>query len=273
MAYNLKLETWMDTGICDARIDNTDISSSGKKETIIDDREGFRIEIQALRLKMYSLMKELCNLTNDREKYLEYKKLEEDTRQKVKKVFWEPPVLIDGVDIGDDNDGKEDRTIRPNIFIAYYVYPELLIEEEWDDCFEHALKRLWLDWGGISTIDKKDKLFCNEYTGENNRSYHRGDSWFWLNCLAAICMHRLDKKLGKTIGFTNDKHIGKYKIAVDKIIDACCEEILFKGFIGHHAELSSAKELRAEGCLCQAWSAAMFIELINEVYFNHLKEF
>jgi glycogen debranching enzyme len=241
--------------------------SSGQMHCV-DGREGFRIEIQALRLKMYALMKELCKLTGDK-KHSEYERLEKNTKEAVKKVFWEPPVLIDGT----DSEGKEDRTIRPNIFIAYYIYPELLKLEEWDECFEYTLKRLWLSWGGLSTIDKRDKLFYDEYTGENNKSYHRGDSWFWINCLAAICMHRLDNDLGKTIGFTNEKKIGKYKIAIDKIIDACCEEILFKGFIGHHAELSSAKELRSEGCMCQAWSAAMFIELINEIYFNHLKEF
>lgn len=227
LTYNRALETWMDTSCRD------------------DTREGFRIEIQALRLGMYKFMKELCRMTKDREKYREYEKLERDVRKLVKENFWKPPLL---------KDGKSDETIRPNIFIAYYVYPELLTKEEWEKCFDYALHKLWLEWGGIATIDPDNELFCDEYSGENNRSYHRGDSWFWLNNLAGICLLRLNGK--------------KYKQKIEAILKASCEEILYKGFIGHHAELSSAKELRAEGCLCQSWSAAMFIELVDEAYFE-----
>ncbi|MBT4823839.1 hypothetical protein HOL83_06665 [Candidatus Woesearchaeota archaeon] len=238
LAHNRKLETWMDTSYKD-------------KE---DFREGFRIEIQALRLKMYKLMKEISKLTKDKAKYQEYEKLERNTRDIVKKKFWKSPVLIDGIDEKD----KVDKTIRPNIFIAYYVYPELLSNKEWEKCFDNALIKLWLDWGGLSSIDTKNKLFCDEHTGENNKSYHRGDSWYWINCLAAVCMQRLGKSLKKK----------KYEKYISKITDACCEEILFNGIIGHHAELSSAGELSSKGCLCQAWSSAMFVELIEESVFN-----
>ena len=96
-------------------------------------------------------------------------------------------------------------------------------------------------------------------------------------------MHRLDnelmrkspvrKKIVKNISMEKKREKRKYDFYIDKIIDASSEEILFKGFIGHHAELSSAKELRSEGCLCQTWSSAMFIELINEVYFKKITEF
>lgn len=85
----------------------------------------------------------------------------------------------------------------------------------------------------------------------DNRSYHRGDSWFWINNLAAICMHRLDKK--------------KYQQQIKFICEASMKDILFNGIPGHHAELSSASELRSEGCLSQAWSAATFIELVHEL--------
>ena len=58
----------------------------------------------------------------------------------------------------------------------------------------------------------------------------------------------------------------KFKKNIQKIIDASTEEILWKGCIGCHAELSSAKELRSEGAFNQAWSNAMYIELIDEVF-------
>lgn len=247
LAHNEKLETWMDTSVGD------------------DTREGFRIEVQALRLNMYRLMKELAKMTDDKPKHEEYKKLEQDIKGLVKESFWMDPLLRDGI----DSNYKNDDTVRSNIFIAYYVYPELLSTEEWDRCFEYSLKKLWLRWGGVATIDRDSKLFCEEYSGEDNKSYHRGDSWFWINCIAAICMHRLDDEMMK---HKKNKE-RKYRKYIETVIDACCNDILFKGFIGHHSELSSAKELRGEGNLCQAWSAAMFIELIYEAYFKDVENF
>ncbi|MBW2991816.1 hypothetical protein KY345_01180, partial [Candidatus Woesearchaeota archaeon] len=161
----------------------------------------------------------------------------------VYKNFWNMKYL---------DDGKDDFTVRPNIFLAAYAYPDILRKEKWLQCFKYIIPELWLDWGGFSTIEKGHKLFTPEYTGEDNKSYHRGDSWFWINNYAAIALNRLgDSKL---------------KPKIDKIIEASCEEILWKGIIGCHGELSSAKELRSEGCWSQLWSNASFIELVNEIY-------
>ena len=114
------------------------------------------------------------------------------------------------------------------------------------------MKSLWLEWGGVSTIDKKNPEFHSISTGENPASYHCGDSWYWINNLAAICVNRLDKRL--------------FRDYINKIINASTHEIIYLGIIGHHAELSSAKKQTAEGCLAQAWSAAMYIELVDELY-------
>jgi len=199
-------------------------------------RDGFRIEIQAMQLSMYRLMYEL---TNNRI----YRELEYSLKKEVMDKFWNKKYFADGLN---------DFIIRPNIFIAAYIYPELLTKKEWITCFDNALKSLWNNWGGVSTIDKNNPLFRPEHTGENNESYHNGDSWFWINNLAAIVLYRLNKK--------------RYKKYINKILEASTKEILWQGAIGHHAELSSSKELRSEGCLAQAWSAAMYIELINEIY-------
>jgi len=215
---NDKLETWMDT------------------EFENDVREGIRIEMQALRLNMYRLMLELTQ--NNK-----YKILENLLKNKIRQRFWNGKVLADGLN---------DLTIRPNIFIAAYVYPELLSNKEWEICFDNALKAIWLDWGGLATIDKNNPLFTNESTGENIKSYHRGDSWFWMNNLAALTMNRINKN--------------KFKKQIQKIIEASTEEILWKGCIGCHSELSSAKELTSKGCFNQAWSNAMFIEMVDGVF-------
>jgi glycogen debranching enzyme len=219
------LESWMDT--------------SYKS----DNRGGFLIEIQALELAMYKLMQFLCTITQNHPKYEAYKNLEEATKKKVRQEFWKSPELYDG---------KNDPTIRPNIFLAYYIYPDLLTTEEWTKCFDNAIEKLWLNWGGFSTIDKKHPLFSERYTGENNKSYHRGDSWFFINNIAAICLYRVDSE--------------RYKDKIAKILEASTEDLLFRGTVGHASELSSAEEQRPEGCLCQAWSAATFVEMVYELH-------
>ncbi|MEK6808578.1 MAG: amylo-alpha-1,6-glucosidase, partial [Nanoarchaeota archaeon] len=217
LAKNNSKETWMDT------------SFEG------DDRSGFRIEIQALRLFIYRFM---FNLTNESK----YKSLELSLKRLVMKNFWNGKYLADGLN---------DWTIRPNTFIAYYLYPDLLDKSEWADCFKNSLKYLWLDYGGVASISKSHRLFTPSHTGEDTKSYHRGDSWFWINDLSAIAMYRVDKK--------------KFERFIKRIITASKNEILYSGAIGRHAEVSSANELKSQGCLMQTWSSAMFIELVKEV--------
>jgi glycogen debranching enzyme len=205
------------------------------KETWMDslERSGARIEIQALVLaacKLYRLLKS-------------EHPLEQKLKVRVKESFWQDGYLSDGAD---------DDTVRPNVFIAAYAYPELLSKKEWLQCFDFVLPRLWCDWGGLSTVDKNDASFVSTHTGENSKSYHSGDSWFWINNLAAIVLFAFDKK--------------KYKSYIQHVLKASTHEILYEGACGHHSELSSASELKSEGCLAQAWSAALYIELLEELF-------
>ena len=215
---NSELETWMD--------------SAHENDT----RTGFRIEMQALRLNMYRLMFEI---TRDNK----YKSLENMMLSKVLQTFWNGNSLADGMG---------DFTARPNVFIAAYVYRHLLSNEDWEKCFDNIIPKLWLDWGGFSTIDKSHHLFVDYDTGEDSRSYHRGNSWFWINNMAAIVLHKLNKE--------------KYSDKIQKIVSASADEILWKGCIGCHSEISDAKELSSKGCFSQAWSNAMFIEMVDEVF-------
>lgn len=219
LIYNGPKETWMDTDV------------DGQ-----DTREGARIEIQAFQLAFYKLLHQLSGKS-------EFLDMLNALKDKVRQKFWNGTMLADGLD---------DFTIRPNIFLAYYAFPEILTSEEWKKCFDSALEKLWLDWGGLSTIDKGNRLFSPWHTGENNRSYHRGDSWYWINNLAALSMHRLDKD--------------KYSYQIKKILDASTSEILWSGAIGSHAEVSSASRMESKGCLSQAWSIGTYIELVNEMY-------
>jgi glycogen debranching enzyme len=217
---NQPLETWMDTSYGD------------------DVRDGYRIEIQALWLSMLKLSNYLDELLKHKPTY---KTLEKNTREKVKSEFFTGEIL---------KDGSNDNTIRPNVFLAHYIYPELLFNEEWEKVFDNSLSKLWLEWGGLSTIDKSSNLFCDRYSGENNKSYHRGDSWFFVNNIAAISLKRINFE--------------KYKEKIEKIISASGKDMLYHGVIARPSELSSAIELTADASLHQLWSAATFIELANE---------
>ncbi len=239
-ALSLKQQTWMDSL----------------------DRSGVRLEIQALRLNIYQLAYSLTN----KKKYLI---LEQRLVEKVKQKFYnsaigklqgsvrsagsynnlinknrkKKKILIDGW----DKEGVLDETLRSNVFLAFYIYPDLLDKEEWKNCLENSLPRLWLEWGGISSLDRKNKMFHRLHTGEIADSYHQGDSWFWVNNLSGIVLDQIDKSF--------------FQLYSHKILKASSDDILWQGIIAHHSELSSAECFQAQGCLAQAWSSAMFIEL------------
>lgn len=225
----------------------------GMQESWMDtkaaDRGGACIEVQALFLAMLKLHSELSKTTKSKQIF---KGFEKDFRESVRDEFFREGYLIDCMNQAVHEGGsKANGAIRPNIFLAYYLYPELLSKAEWKQAFDNALKFLWLDWGGLTTISHTDPKFCAEYTGENDISYHNGDSWYYINNYAAIAMHRLDSSY--------------YEKQISRITHASRNELLFSGFIGCASELSSAKQERSEGCLSQAWSNASFIELMHEL--------
>ncbi len=208
-----------------------------EKETWMDsiDRTGERLEVQALKLNMLKLA---FNLTKDSS----YKVAENSLKFKVKEKFWNGEILFDG---------SNDQTIRPNIFLTAYIYPELLEKKEWQTCFDNALKALWLPWGGVATIDKNSPYFHKKHTGEISLSYHSGDSWFYLNNLTAIVLQKNNPE--------------RYRAYIDKILEASSKEILLLGAVGCHSELSSSENLTSEGCYSQAWSNALFVELVQQL--------
>lgn len=217
LVTNRPLETWMDT------------------EHQGDVRSGSRIEIQALTLAMYRFA---ALLTEDQS----WSAKEESMKERVRAEFWHNDSLFDG---------KDDPTIRPNLFLAAYVYPELLKKTEWERCFDIALEKLWLEWGGLATIQTDHPLFQNHYTGQDNRSYHRGDSWYFVNAFAAIALQRCNAR--------------KYQKFISAISQACANDICELGAFGAASEVSSAAEQKSHGCWSQAWSNAVFVELCHEL--------
>ncbi|RME54619.1 hypothetical protein D6777_03300 [Candidatus Woesearchaeota archaeon] len=189
-------------------------------------RSGALIELQALRLNFY-------RVAGKRE-------LEQELKQKVRELFLFKNYL---------KDSPQDETIRPNIFLAHYYYPDLV--DDWLPCIKKVLPKLWCKWGGVSTLDKNNPSFHKEHTGIDSKSYHSGDSWYYLNNIAAMVMLNVSKK--------------EFKDKINAIIDSSCHDILWSGILGHHSSQSSAGKQSSSGTLCSSASASTFIELINSL--------
>lgn len=220
-------ETWMDTSHND------------------DGRSGFRIEIQALYYAVYDALITLGKSVDNPQttKLLEEQKF---FKENIRKYFFINGKLIDGF-----NEAR-DEAHRPNVFLAGFVAYDLFSDEEWKKIILEHLEHLLMPWGGISTIEPTHPLFKSRYTGQTNESYHRGDSWYFINNIAAVLMHKVDSRL--------------FKDAIDLIAQASATDILDLGWAGHGSEVSSAQEQEAHGCLAQAWSVATYLELMKQLF-------
>ncbi|NJL43755.1 MAG: hypothetical protein HC945_00300 [Nitrosarchaeum sp.] len=220
LVWNAPLETWMDThgGFGDVR-------------------DGACIEIQALTVATLRTVKVLCKLTGSKEDR-RFRSFEQELLENVRSRFVQGDVLADRL----RPEGSPDFTPRPNMFLAAYAAPELFGPRMWKVFFRKVLPELWLEWGGLASIGRRSTLFHAAYAGQDNRSYHRGDSWYFMNNLAAFVLHRLDRY--------------EFREYVERIRAASVEDLLAQGWIGCSSEVSDAKARSARGCLAQAWSAA-----------------
>ena len=224
LIYSGKKETWMDT----------DYNDSG--------RQGYCIEIQALTLAMIKTLRGLSLLTNTKS-IKRYRDIETKLLLNTRKKFYKNGMIADYI-----TDKDKCFVQRPNIFLARYVYPHLFSNEEWKKAFEFALEKLWLNWGGLSSIDKTNENFTPTHTGITNKSYHRGDSWYFINNITATQLFDVDKNY--------------FAVKIRMLFDASIKDLFFTGVIGGCAEISSAAQQTSEGCLNQSWSSATLIELL-----------
>ena len=226
LVYSGPKETWMDTEGPDG----------------IDVRSGARVEIQALYLAALELKIKLRKFFEDDDSVSKWTHNLNKKKYLVRKQLVEDDVLCDGFDNG------LDFTLRPNVFLACYAFPGLVSRSQWVKTFDRVLDACWLDWGGLSSIDKRHELFCAVHTGIDNRSYHRGDSWFFVNNIAALAMIFVDKK--------------RFSSKINMLKNASLTELFESGAEGFCAEISSANSLTSKGCLSQAWSSATLLELL-----------
>ncbi|MEK7494003.1 MAG: amylo-alpha-1,6-glucosidase, partial [Patescibacteria group bacterium] len=216
---------------------------NGPKETWMDTeyhgsgRAGARIEIQALTLAMFRFA---GALTDDKAYFLK----EAELLRAVRAAFWDGNALADGAG---------DTTQRPNIFLAHHFYSDLLLRHEWERAFISALDVLWLPWGGIASIAPTHPLFCGVDRGcdDQNRSYHHGDAWFFINNYAASSLCKINKDT--------------FRPYINALLAASTNDILWEGILGHHSEVSSADHYVPRGCFAQSWSAASYCDALDQV--------
>ncbi|MCS7183998.1 MAG: hypothetical protein NZ866_01455 [Patescibacteria group bacterium] len=139
-----------------------------------------------------------------------------------------------------ENKYPHEEFFRPNIFFAYFLVKDFFEKEEWENFFDKIIEENYLHWGGFSSINKKNIKFTPSYSGENPKSYHQGDSWFWLNNLAIFALSDLNKE--------------KYNFYIKKLKEAEMKNLLKMGVPGFMSELSSAADLKYEASPIQLWS-------------------
>lgn len=199
------------------------------------------IQVQFLEfISFLGVLSELVGKTEDTQKYLD---LEVLLKEKVRSSYYKEGKLF--------NEPYKDN-LTSNVFLAYYLYPELFLRDDWELIFDNALEHLKSSWGGIASLSHKDPEFQEYYTGENNLSYHRGDVWFWVNNIAAICLNDLNEK--------------KYRKFIGDILRSSTKDILTQGTIGYGSEISSFSSFRSEGCMAQLWSSSTYLEMVDKLF-------
>jgi len=188
---------------------------------------------------MYALVLELLGeLTAD----AAYHGAHEQFLELIRAHFWKETYLWDSPD---------DASKRPNVFLAYLLQPALLTDEQWKSCFSTIIHACSTEWGGLTSLDRAAASFQPLSTGENNLSYHNGDSWFFINNLAAVALARCDS------------HV--YAQTINRLLLSSTEETLWKHFLGMPGEIASAADGTSWGCGIQAFSAGTYLFLLQEL--------
>ena len=174
-------------------------------------RTGILVENQAYHAKILDV---LCLLTEDDMYDFKKKRLMRSVRDK-----------LDGAYVLDREGSLE---IRPNNFIAAFFAPELFMSEDWQKTFDASLKstELWLNWGGLTTLGQSDANFNPEIDGE---------SWFFVNNIAAIVLHRLDG--------------AKHAETIKAILRASVENALWQEHTGRPCEVvfTADRQIKVQG--------------------------
>jgi hypothetical protein len=208
--------------------------------------ESFPLNIQVLFLGFSSSMAflgKISGLEDTDENVTKFLDFEELLRLKIRSSYVQSGVLYSNLGC---------NKITYDVFSSYYFYPDLFSSSEWEEIFDRSLMVLRNDWHGISSLSSEHEHFVDEHSGHNGKSRYLGDSFFYMNNLAAICMDNLNHN--------------KYKGVISKILSSSTNDVLECGTIGFSSELSSSTEKRSEGNLAQLTSSTSYIELVDKLF-------
>lgn len=206
-------------------------------------QDGFFMDVQVQLLGFISTLSVLSGMVGSREDEQHYLDLEHLLKSKIIETYFDQGKLFNN---------QEKTQHNSNVFLAYYFYPTLFPQQTWELILDRALKEMQMPWGGIASLSKTNPEFQEKYTGEDNLSYHRGDSWYWINNIAAIVLHDANEK--------------KYRREISRILMSSTKDILEMGTFGMASEVSSAKLQESRGCSAQLWSSSTFIEMVHHLF-------
>lgn len=176
----------------------------------IDNRSGVLVENQAYYAKILDV---LSLLTDDDMYDFKKKRLVRSARDR-----------LDGAYVLDKEDSLE---VRSNNFVAAFFAPELFASSDWEKTFDASLGDggVWLPWGGLTTLGQSDPHY----------SERDGESWFFVNNMAAIALQRLNGE--------------KYAVYIKKIMDASTENATWQEHTGRPCEvtLMTDNNLKVQG--------------------------
>ena len=167
--------------------------------------------------------------------------------------------------ISDDNDKRHECQLRPNIFIAMTVAPELFDKEHAIKCIEVAEKHLVVkDCVGIRTLDDQDKNYnghyvlsddSNNYRTAHGFNYHNGPEWVFP----------FGYYLHSKILFNNYKD-------KKELIDTICKKVLpCEKYIEEDDWCGLPELTNKDGALCpgscntQAWSIGTVLDAVDNL--------
>ena len=167
--------------------------------------------------------------------------------------------------ISDDNDKRHECQLRPNIFIAMTVAPDIFNKDHAIKCIEVAEKHLVVDnCVGIRTLDDQDKNYngnyilsddSNNYRTAHGFNYHNGPEWVFP----------FGYYLHSKILFNNCK-------SKKDLIHTICRKILPCEKYIEEDDWSGLPELtNKDGALCngscntQAWSIGTVLDAVSNL--------
>lgn len=161
---------------------------------------------------------------------------------------------------------REDYQLRPNIFVAMVVAPELFVPE-------HALHTLVLadkvlrGPTGMCTLDPADVdyrpyyvngLDNDDFATSKGRNYHQGPEWLWPTgfFLRALLKFDLMRRQG-----AREKERVEALLQVTQRLKGCKAMIVTSPWAGLTELTQKNGEFCADSCPTQAWSAGCLIDL------------